>query len=131
MTLTATTLALATLAHFVGDYIIQNDWMATEKTRRWWPAVLHGLTYTLPFLFVTQSPAALLIIASTHVVIDRYRLPRFLIWAKNQIAPKPHRHPLTPTGFAPGKPDWLAFSLLIVVDNTVHMGINLAAIIYL
>lgn len=41
------------LAHLVGDYLIQSDWMANEKTKRWWPAWAHALTYGLPFLLVT------------------------------------------------------------------------------
>ncbi len=32
------------LAHLVGDYLIQSDWMATEKVKRWWPAIVHGTT---------------------------------------------------------------------------------------
>jgi hypothetical protein len=43
------------LAHLVGDYLIQSDWMANEKTKRWWPAIAHGLTYTIPYVLVTQS----------------------------------------------------------------------------
>ena len=38
------------LAHMVGDYVIQSHWMAVEKTKRWWPAIAHGVTYGLPFL---------------------------------------------------------------------------------
>jgi hypothetical protein len=43
------------LAHLAGDYLLQSDWMATQKVRRWWPAVVHGLTYLLPFLLITRS----------------------------------------------------------------------------
>lgn len=119
------------VAHLVGDYLLQTDWMATEKTRRWWPAILHGLTYTLPFLLITQSPAALAVIAGTHVVIDRYRLAKHLVWAKNQIAPKAHRPPRTGTGMSPERPDWLAVWLLIIADNTIHLLINIAAVRWL
>jgi len=58
------------LAHLIGDYILQSDWMANEKTKRWWPAWAHALTYGLPFLLVTQSPLALAVIIVTHAVID-------------------------------------------------------------
>ena len=34
------------LAHLVGDYLIQSDWMASEKTKKWWPAIAHGITYS-------------------------------------------------------------------------------------
>lgn len=74
--------------HLVGDYVIQSDWMATEKTKRSWPAFLHALTYTLPFLLLTRSPWALALILGTHFVIDRWRLARYVCWAKNWFQPK-------------------------------------------
>lgn len=86
------------LAHLVGDYLIQSHWMATEKADRWWPAVVHGITYTLPYILVTQSALALLVIASTHVVIDRYRLAKHVVWLKNQVGPRTHRPGHTTTG---------------------------------
>lgn len=42
--------------------------------------------------FVTTSPAALAVIAGTHVLIDRYRLARYLVWFRNQFAPKAARY---------------------------------------
>ena len=76
------------LAHLVGDYILQSEWMAKEKTKRWFPAWAHAVTYGLPFLFVTQSPAALAVIVVTHAIIDHYRLARHVVWVKNFVAPK-------------------------------------------
>ena len=84
-------IAATGLAHLVGDYLLQSHWMATEKTKRWWPAAAHALTYGLPFLLITQSPLALAVIVGTHAVIDRYRLARHVVWAKNQLAPHSHR----------------------------------------
>lgn len=73
--------------HGVGDYVLQSDWMATEKTKKSVAAAAHALTYSLPFLVLTQSPAALAVICLTHFVIDRWRLARFVVWAKNWLAP--------------------------------------------
>ena len=61
---------------------MQSDWMANNKTKAWWPALCHGTVYSLPFAFV-GSWAAVLVIWSTHVVIDRLRLARYVAWAKN------------------------------------------------
>ena len=119
------------LAHLVGDYLIQSHWMATEKVNRWWPAIAHGLTYALPYLFVTQSPLALAVIAGTHIVIDRYRLAKHVVWFKNLAAPKAHRAPHTATGYPDDTPAWLAVWLLIFADNTLHLLINAAAVIWL
>lgn len=127
----AVAVALCGMAHMVGDYLIQSDWMAVEKTRRWWPAIVHGVTYTLPFALVTQSPAALAVIAGTHVVIDRYRLARHVVWFKNQFAPSAFRPPHTATGHGDDRPAWLSTWLLIIADNVIHMVINVAAVVWL
>lgn len=119
------------LAHLVGDYLLQSHWMATHKTTRWWPAIAHGLTYTVPYVAVTRSPWALLVICVTHVVIDRYRLARHIVWAKNQLAPAAERPGHTATGYAEDVPPWMAVWLLIVADNTLHLLINAAAVHWL
>ncbi len=123
------------LAHLVGDYLFQSHWMASEKTKRWWPAVAHGLTYTLSYLLVTQSAWALLVIGGTHIVIDRYRLARYVVWAKNLVAPVgEYRRPWSEssaTGFPPDVPAWLAVWVMFIVDNTLHLLINTAAVTWL
>ena len=119
------------LAHLVGDYLLQSHWMATEKTSRWWPAIAHGLTYTLPYALVTQSPAALVVICVTHIVIDRFRLARHVVWLKNLAAPRRHQSPHTATGYPESTPAWLSVWLLIVADNTLHLLINAAAVVWL
>jgi hypothetical protein len=121
------------VAHLVGDYLLQSHWMATEKVKRWWPAIVHGVLYTVPFLFITQSPWALAVIAGTHIVIDRYRLAKHLSWFKNQLGPSPRPtwEDSKATGFPSDTPPWLAVWLMIILDNTVHVLINIAAITYL
>ena len=119
------------LAHLVGDYLFQSHWMATCKAQRWWPAVSHGLMYTLPYLLVTQSIVALLVICGTHIVIDRYRLARHVVWLKNQMAPANARPGHTATGYADDVPPWMAVWLLIIADNTIHLAINFAAVYWL
>lgn len=122
------------LAHLVGDYVIQSDWMANEKTKRWWPAVAHGITYTIPYAFITQSPLALMVIAGTHILIDHYRLARHVGWIKNQAAPKSHRSAWADckgTGYGADKPPWMAVWLMIITDNTMHLLINTAAVVWL
>lgn len=80
------------VAHAVGDYILQSDWMATTKTKKTVAALAHVATYTLPFLFLTRSLAALAAILGTHLLIDRWRLARYVVWAKNFIAPPRIKH---------------------------------------
>jgi Protein of unknown function (DUF3307) len=81
------------VCHLVGDYVLQSDWMAQTKTQRSWPAIVHAVTYTLPFLVLSSSWTALGVIAGSHFVIDRWRLARYICWVKNQVAPASARHP--------------------------------------
>lgn len=120
------------LAHAVGDYIVQSDWMANEKTKRSLAAAVHAATYALPFLFLTTSLAALAIIVGTHFAIDRWRLARFVCWAKN--LPWPGARPwseCSATGYHHERPRWLAVWLLIIADNIMHVAINGAALRWL
>ena len=112
------------LAHLAGDYLVQSDWMATEKTRSHLPAAAHAVSYAACFLPLTRNPRALAVIAGTHFMIDRWRLARHVCWAKNQLAPAVYRPDHTPTGYGADRPDWLAFPLMIAADNTMHLLIN-------
>jgi hypothetical protein len=120
------------VAHAVGDYLLQSEWMVREKGRSHLAALAHVAVYTLPFLFLTQNPVTLLVIAGSHFVIDRWRLARYVVWAKNW--PWPGRlpwHECKETGYPPDTPKWMASWLLIIVDNTMHVLINGAAITYI
>ena len=122
------------LAHLVGDYVIQSHWMATEKTKHWLPAIVHGVTYTLPYALITQSPLALVVIGGTHTIIDRFRLARHVAWLKNQLGPKrsrPRWADAKATGYPSETPAWLAVWLMIITDNTIHLLINTAAILWM
>lgn len=119
------------MAHAIGDYVLQSEWMATEKTKRSVAALAHCLTYILPFLFLTQNVLTLAIIGGTHFVIDRWHLARYVVWLKNR--PYPGSRPwseCTATGYAPDTPVWMAGWLVIVVDNILHISINGLALHY-
>lgn len=121
------------LAHWAGDYVLQTDWMAQEKTSRWGPAIVHGICYTLPYALITHSPWALLIIGGTHILIDRFRLAKHITWVKNQIAPSTYRYSWAEArnnaGFSKDKPVWMSTWLMIIVDNGLHILINTVAIL--
>lgn len=115
------------ICHLFGDYFLQNHWMATNKTKAWFPAAVHAMVYTLIFLCLTRNPVSLLLIGGTHVVIDRFRLARYWVnfwgvgcegYLPGAIARFSRSEPISPA------PDFLAVWLLILVDNTVHLTIN-------
>ena len=120
------------IAHLFGDYVLQTSHMAENKVHSWPVAILHAVVYTLPFVFLTQSPAALAVICSTHAVIDRYRLAHYLAMAKNMAGdPKRWREFVTYTGHEEGMPAWMSVWLVIITDNTMHLLINYFSIKYL
>jgi hypothetical protein len=114
------------LAHLLGDYVLQTHHQAVRKTEAWGPALAHAATYTAAHLLVTRDPLRLAVIGVTHAVIDRYRLARHVVWAKNQLAPKRYRPGHTATGYPGDAPPWLAVWLMIAADNTLHLLINSA-----
>lgn len=120
------------LAHIAGDYCVQTDWMAGEKTKRWLPAIIHGATYAACFLPITRNPRAIAVIGITHAIIDRTRPVKYLTWAKNQLGPAPSRYAWDEadpaTGFKADRPAWLTGWLNIIVDNFIHMVINRCAL---
>ena len=117
------------IAHAVGDYLLQSEWMAREKTRRSLPALVHCVFYVLPFLLITQNPYTIAVIGGTHFVIDRWHVARQVAWIKNW--PWPGSAPWSEcraTGYSPDTPAWLSGWLVIIVDNILHVLINGAAI---
>ena len=112
------------LLHLIGDYITQTDWMATEKSRNTLAAFVHSIVYALPFLLV-GSEQAMVAIFAMHFLVDRFGLARFVAFAKNKITqPSLQWSDCHPTGYPPDMPGWLSASLLIVVDNTIHLSTN-------
>jgi len=122
------------IAHMLGDYVLQSHWMATRKRASSAVAVAHAVTYTAPFAVLSAlgllplGLAGLAIIAGTHAVIDRFGLARWVVWAKNQLAPARFRHAQTATGYPDDVPPWLSVWLLIAADNALHLTINAAVV---
>lgn len=119
------------VAHLVGDFVLQSDWIAGKKTSSSFVTAIHVVLYTLPFTLITQEPIALAIIAGTHFVIDRWRLARHVAWAFNRLWPgsRPWSE-CSKTGFSPDLPPYLATWLMIITDSTMHIVINGLAIHY-
>lgn len=120
------------VAHAVGDYVLQSHWMAVEKGRGWWAAALHGASYTVPFLLLTHSPIALLVIGTSHALVDRYRVAKYVVWARNTLGgfSAPWEE-CSATGMPLEVPSYLSAWLVIIVDNVIHVLINAAVIRWL
>jgi len=120
------------LLHLVGDYITQTDWMAQNKTKCIWAASFHAFVYSWPFFLLGISLWAWFVIFITHTLIDHFRLARYVVFAKNWLTNPSFRWAdCNVTGYHKDTPPWLAFWLLIIADNTMHLVINYMAIRYL
>jgi hypothetical protein len=106
--------------------------MANNKTKSLPVAFLHAFVYTIPFILVTQSPVALLVILISHAIIDRYRLVRYVIFAKNYLNDRTLKwEDCDKTGYPNSRPEWLTVWLMIIADNTLHLTINFIAITFM
>ena len=95
------------IAHLVGDYLLQNDWMAVNKKRRTWPCLVHVFLYTLAVaVFTGWGVLPLAIVAVTHFIQDRTSIIAWWMRFNRQ------------EGFA--KPPLAPWSV-IVVDNVWHL----------
>lgn len=124
------------VAHAIGDYVLQSDWMANEKTKKSFAAIVHAVTYTWPFVWLApnMSWVAWWVMAGTHFLIDRFRLARYVCYAKNWVSPSKWWYPwadCNATGYHKDRPAWMAVWLMIIADNTMHVCINAAALKYL
>ena len=71
-------------AHLIGDYILQNDWMALNKKRKPIPCIVHTVTYMLPFLLCGFSWLQIFLIALQHSIQDGSNVTVWLMKKKGQ-----------------------------------------------
>lgn len=110
-------------AHFLGDFFLQNDWMAGKKKTSSWVCLVHVLAYMIPFLFLGSWVGfpiggngelkfldlgweKLLLIAAQHFIQDRTNIVKWFMVFKgsDKFAEPP---------FAP----WS----IILMDNLIHL----------
>mgnify|MGYP001444929575 CR=1 FL=1 len=111
------TLGLAMLVgHLVGDYWVQNGWMAANKGKQVLPLLVHCSLYTAGCFLIMGAagwwmpPLASGLVFVTHAALDGTGLVKEA-WA------------MFNNDRAENCPLWLR----IVMDNTIHLGTLLAA----
>ena len=109
------------LIHLLSDFWLQNDWMVANKKSNFLVALLHSIIYTIPFILITKSVVALLIICITHAIIDGSDIVMKLNQIKNWNFE-------TKSGYDKDRPEHIWHWLIIVQDNTLHLIINYLAI---
>jgi len=106
-------LAYAIVGHLVGDFAAQNDWMALNKKKHWFPCFVHCVIWTWCVCYGAgwSHPFAVAWLFGTHFAIDRTNVVRNFMMASGQ------------SGFATGP---LSPWSIVVVDNVWHIMTILA-----
>nr|WP_275983757.1 DUF3307 domain-containing protein [Paenibacillus hamazuiensis] len=105
------------LAHLIGDFLLQNEWMAFNKQKRWLPLLVHSAVYTIAiaaasFALLDQplSVYGILLVFAGHIVLDR---GSFIAWWYKRV-----------TRCTDPKTWWLK----VVYDQTFHLILLYAAL---
>ena len=87
--MTLTPFESALMLHFVGDWLLQNQWMAVNKVSLTHPASwIHGAIHGI-LLGLILGPLAGLVLALLHMLVDTRRPIRFWIRAFKRCESSP------------------------------------------
>lgn len=56
--------------HLVGDYVLQNDFIAKTKGENWYHLFVHCFLYVLPFRIVYGVDWKLVVLLVSHIIVD-------------------------------------------------------------
>lgn len=114
--------------HLIGDYLVQNDWMALNKKKLTiggeMACQIHCITYSIPFAFI-GSWWAVFVIYLSHYVIDRTNIVGWFLAVRNGVFNTSN------FGFGIDRPFVITIWLYIITDNIFHLLCNYFALKYL
>ena len=58
------------LCHFIGDYVLQNDFIANTKGANLWHLIVHCFLYSLPFYVAFGFCWQIGVIIGIHFIVD-------------------------------------------------------------
>lgn len=97
------------MGHLIGDYLLQNDWMALNKKKATWPCFVHCVIWSMTVALCAHWPPwTLPILFVTHFAQDRTDV---VVWLMNHKGQKQFAQP-------PMAP-WS----IVVIDNVMHMTV--------
>lgn len=56
--------------HMLGDYVLQNDFLASTKGENWWHLTAHCVLYTIPFTLAFGFDWRIAWLCASHFAID-------------------------------------------------------------
>lgn len=117
------------LGHFVGDYLLQNNWIALNKHRfdclGWLTCTVHCLLYTSAVCYYMKEWDIywILCVFLSHFIIDKFGLPELYLQlirgrSLKRFIKNPVNHSwTTQVGLYCG----FSSAVYMVVDNTMHI----------
>ncbi len=128
------------ILHGIGDYFLQTSFQALNKKKKgwfgFWQCLKHCITYSLPFLSI-GSYKAVLMIFSTHFIIDRTNLVSYLIAIRDNTTyptykqfPGSKKYDIENFGFPRERPFAISIWLYIICDNLLHIICNYISLRY-
>lgn len=110
------------LLHLLGDYFLQNDWMAVNKGKYsvlgYLTCTIHCLLYSIPFGMYYHSWDIFLLVFGSHFLIDKFGLAIYWTmlvnwnWSRENF------------GMNVERPAFLTLWLHIIRDNSLHIAGN-------
>ena len=72
--------------HLIGDYVLQNDFIAKSKGGNWYHLIVHCVLYCFPFFVFFGLTWELLFVFFMHMIIDASKARYHIIsYAEDQI----------------------------------------------
>lgn len=117
------------LGHLIGDYLLQNNWMANNKSKHkglgWFTCVVHCILYTLAVCVTTWTFTIewVIWVFCTHFFIDKFALAeKYLKYIKGRSIQKflvdEESQEYSPHTSLRGS---VVLFVYIAVDNTLHL----------
>jgi hypothetical protein len=117
------------LGHLIGDYLLQNNWMALGKSKHnglgWFTCTVHCLLYTVAVVAMTQTVSVSWCSAvfASHFFIDKFSLAEAYLKAINGRSLERFMAARENQTYSPHIALRAGFDVLVytVVDNTMHL----------
>ena len=71
--------------HLIGDYVLQNDFLAKTKSRNFYHLLVHCALYCTPFAIAYGIDWRIGMLFVTHLVIDFYKCVKVFNYTTDQI----------------------------------------------
>jgi preprotein translocase subunit SecY len=119
------------LGHLIGDYLLQNNWMALNKSKHkglgWFTCFVHCLLYTFAVCLTTWNFTILWIalVFLSHFLIDKFGIAEFYLKTINGRSIEKFMNNKENETYTPqvGLRAGLVILVYVVCDNTMHLTI--------